>query len=456
MLKMPKIRSYIRLVSGFFIVFSVFFIMQSLMLHFRIVRNIIPFYFREKQDMVQHIKNELIQDIERDPSFDINKYITKHNARFNRLQLGFISGNKLDHQKNKLLLEINQNSNRDLISAVPMNIKGIHGYLILYSDRFRSLSLTVNILTLFMVITLLPALLIGFMIFRMIYRKSTLLVAAVEKVSQGDYSIRVNLNGNDEFSQIGRAFNKMAASIEKSTCELREMDSQRRKFIADISHELATPLTSLKGYVETLRMEELKLSNEEQQQYLGIVWDEAERLSFLVKDLLELGRMDAGTIMIECDRVDCQEFMKSFYQRNMLQLKLKGVNLEWVLKSGQSIWADYHRLEQIMQNLLDNALKHSAKLSEVLVTFEENTQNTVISFSDNGNGIPTEHLQRIFERFYKVNGELVANSFTGNGGDSGLGLSIVKGLVELHGGKIEVLSNIGQGTKFLIEFPLKF
>jgi signal transduction histidine kinase len=453
-MKTPKIHSYIRLVAGFFLLLATFFIVQSLVLHFSISRNFIPLYFRERHDVVRHIKEEILREAERDPHFVLKDYIARHNARYTRIKLEFVPRDHLQKKNGRtFILKTPGAPPRELLRAVSLNYKGADGYLILYSNRFQALSATLNGLSIFMVITLLPSLIIGFFIFRKIYRKSSILVEAVEKVSQGDYSVRVNLSGNDEYSQIGQAFNKMAASIAKSTRELTEMDLQRRRFIADISHELATPLTSLKGYVETMRMEELKLTNKEQQQYLGIVWDETERLSLLVKDLLELARMDAGTIRLEQDRIDCREFMKSFANRNALQLKQKGVSLEWQAGPRQLIYADYRRLEQIMQNLLDNALKHSTGLMKVSVNFSGNAQQTVITLYDDGNGIPSEHLTRIFERFYKVNGELIVSDLKQYGGDSGLGLSIVKGLVELHGGKIKVESNVGQGTTFIMEFP---
>ncbi len=456
-MKMPKIRSYIRLVAGFVVLSAIFFIAQFLVLHFNFSRNILKQHFRENRDMVLHIKAEILREAGRDPQFALDDFIKRHNTRYTRLKLVFVPADQIRPGKGRLYKSKTQWNHRrpEFLGAVPLRYKGINGYLILYSKRFQSLSTFLDRLTVFMLITLLPSLIIGFFIFRKIYHKSSVLVEAVEKVSQGDYSVRVNLAGNDEYSRIGQAFNNMTASIEKSTRELKEMDIQRRQFIADISHELATPLTSLKGYVETLRMEELKLTEGEQRQYLKIVWDETERLSLLVKDLLELARMDAGTIKLELDLIDCREFMNSFAGRNELQLKQRNVDLEWRVEPGQFVYADYRRLEQIMQNLLVNALKHSGGLARIIVKFSEITGQTVINFSDNGAGILPEHLDRIFNRFYKVNGEFIHSAAKNSGGDTGLGLSIVKGLVELHGGKIEVESITGKGTTFTMIFPIK-
>jgi signal transduction histidine kinase len=464
-MKMPKTRSYIRMVAGFFLLFAAFFIVQSLMLHFRVARNILPFYTRERREVALRIRAEILREAELDPHFDLKNFIAKHNARFTRLRLEFIPASQIRSEKGELVIRNqNKHSREKLIDAIPLNFKinrnnsangtvSTDGYLILFSNRMRSLSATVNGLSIFMVVTLLPSLIIGFFIFRKAYRRSSILVEAVEKVSRGDYSVRVNLSEDDEFSRIGKAFNEMAASIARSTEELIEMDRQRRQFIADISHELATPLTSLKGYVETLRMEELKLKPEEQQQYLQIVWDESERLSFLVKDLLELARMDAGTIKLERDWIDCAEFMKSFINHNTLSLKQRNVMTEWTVQPGQLIFVDYRRLEQILQNLLDNALKHSVGLRKIRIEFSEDPENTMVAISDDGGGIPAEYIDDIFKRFYKINGELATGGLKQYSGDIGLGLSIVKGLVELHGGRITVKSAPGEGTTFIMEVP---
>lgn len=465
MMKTPKIHSYIRLVAGFFLLLTAFFIVQPLLLHFRIARHIMPFYVKERREVALRIKAEILREAELDPHFDLKSFIAKHNARFTRLRLDFISGKPIRREKGEMVFQSQGQHAHDarrekIVDAIPLSLKGVggsngaDGYLILYSDRMRELNAKVNGLTMFMVITLLPSLIIGFFIFRNVYRRSSIVVEAVEKVSQGDYDVRINLSGNDEYSRIGKAFNDMAASIAKSTAELIEMDRQRRQFIADISHELATPLTSLKGYVETLRMEELKLNDEEQRQYLTIVWDEAERLSFLVKDLLELARMDAGTIKLERDRIDCGEFMKSFTNRNALAFKHRDINFQWAVQPGQLIFADYRRLEQILQNLLDNALKHSVGLRQIRIEFHEDLINTLITVSDDGGGIPPEHIDDIFERFYKINGEFTAGGLKQYSGGSGLGLFIVKGLVELHGGRIKAESATGKGTTFTMEFPL--
>jgi signal transduction histidine kinase len=452
----PKIRSYIRLVTIFFLLFALFFTAQPVIFYFGFARHIIPSYNREKHEMALHIKAEILREANEDPKFSLTTFIQKYNMQFKRLNLQFVPAlpkNTTNHTLPGPKVFRHRPAN---IEAIPLKVKQESGYLVLTSGRFSRLNGALMFLIGFMFFTVLPSMIIGFLIFRKMNRRSEALINAVRQVSQGDYSTRVTLSGNDEFSQIGRAFNEMAASVEQYTQELKTMDLQRRQFIADISHELSTPLTSIKGYVETLQMEELDLSRDEQRQYLQIVQSEADRLAFLVKELLEIARMDAGTIKLEREEIDCREFMTGFINRNQLPLKKSGIKAEWETVPGQLIYADYRRLEQILQNLMDNALKHSVGLEKVEIRFRENEHQTLIQFSDNGAGITSEHINRIFERFYRVSDPNSQEQvFEGYSGTNGLGLSIVKGLVELHGGTISVSSGPGMGTMFVLGFPKK-
>lgn len=451
-MKIPKAHSYLWLVAGFFLIFAAFFITQSIILRFGIVNRMMPSYNWEKREMAGHIREEILHEAKQDPRFNLDDYIARQNKKFFRLKLEFIRENHQPFPKGRILIipPPPPKNRRPMMEAVPLSVAGERGYLVLYSNRFRRYNGTLNLLSSIMLFALLPALVIGFFMFRKGYRKSSLLLEAVEQVSQGNYQTRVDLSGDDEYGLIGQAFNKMAASIEKSTRELKAMDQQRRQFIADISHELATPLTSIKGYVETLQMEELHLTQAEQAEYLGIVKQETERLNFLVKDLLELARMDAGTINLEPESIDCSEFLKAFINRNALRIRDSGVRIDWETAPGQLIYADYRRLEQILQNLLDNALKHTAQVRQVMIRFQETPEITQIRFSDDGCGIAPEHLSRIFDRFYRV-----SHLPKENNGTCGLGLAIVKGLVELHRGTITVQSSLERGTTFELEFPRK-
>jgi signal transduction histidine kinase len=453
LMKIPKVQSFARLVLGYFLLLSSMYMVLIFYVHFGIVHNIVSHNIKEKHDMLVYFKNSIIEEEQKNPQFDLNAYITQENRLFNRLKLDFVTRDRIeirsaDHKK-IMRVALPDRDGRTAV-AIKINLKQTSGYLVLYSAELNRINAGARNLTIFILATVLPSLLVGFFIFRRVYRRSSHLVGAVERISRGDYHTRVGLSGNDEYTLIGQAFNDMAASIEKSTEKLKAIDEQRRKFIADISHELATPLTSIQGFVETLQMQELKLSIAEQQGYLKIVWEETERLSYLVKDLLELARIDAGTMTLMRDRIICEQFLLEFAKRNSLRLKEKQVELQWIVEPGLWIYADYRRLEQIFQNLLDNALKHSEQLHQVTVTFSETPEYSRVSFTDDGSGIPSQHLERVFDSFYKVvKRPEQSSSFNSNG----LGLSIVKRLVELHGGTIQVESQLGVGTTFVLIFP---
>jgi signal transduction histidine kinase len=449
-MEIKKTHPYIRWVLGVFILFTIFQTVQFLFLHFVISRNFVPRYFQDRQDLLYYIKKDIVTEAKANPNFDIKTYIAAQNHHFKHIKLDFISKEAFDHDE---FHDDNPDGEspgmrKMQIRTLPIAFRNTSGYLVLYSTEFNRVNAGITNLSVFILISLFISLIIGFFIFRTVNQKSSQLIKAAQKVSQGDYSVRVHTRGNDELDFIGRAFNDMASSIEKSTRELKALDLQRRRFIADISHELATPLTSMKGYVETLRMEDFALSETEKKDFLKIIWDESERLSFLVSDLLELARMEAGTISLEKAPINGPQFLTEFAKRNALHLKEKLVTFTWEAHPGQFIYADYRRLEQIFQNLLDNALKHSVTIQNITVTLTESDHKTIVTFQDDGAGIEPEHLRRLFERFYQA-APRPDDSITG----SGLGLAIVKHLVELHGGLITVSSEPEQGTVFTIEFP---
>jgi len=410
-------------------------------------RKILPSYFKEKRELTLLIKGDILREANLNPNFRIQEYISKQNRRFKRVSLEFVeSQNRLTKIK-KDLLKQKKIAQPQRVETVPLTINGQSGYLVIYSKHFRRrLDLEIKQFIWFSLTALLISLIAGFFIFRRINFRTRTLLTAVANVSEGDYQTRVNLTGNDEFSLIGQAFNEMAESISRSTQKLKEVDQQRRGFITDISHELSTPLTAIKGYVETLRMKELALDGTEVDLYLEIVWQETERLTYLVKDLLEVARLDAETITLEREWIDLEQFLDEFEKRNIFQLKEHQVQLIKEIVVGQMIYADYRRLEQILQNLLNNSLQHASKLSKVKIEAVTIEHGTILSFQNDGSGIVPENLPNLFERFYRVP-KLVTTKH------SGLGLAIVKGLVELHGGSITVSSSIATGTVFQLVFP---
>jgi two-component system, OmpR family, phosphate regulon sensor histidine kinase PhoR len=238
-------------------------------------------------------------------------------------------------------------------------------------------------------------------------------------------------------------FNKETVFILYDITEFRQLKTIKKDFVLNVSHELRTPLTSIKGYLETFEDD----LDEKNKNYVEIIKRNTERLIHIVNDLLTLSRLEHDNpLEIETTRVD--DFLNNISHIFAHRIEEKGLKL--VIKQNNTeseIRADVFQLEQVFINLIDNAIKYTDK-GEIRVIVEEAENYLKFIISDSGNGIAEEHLSRLFERFYVVD-----KSRSRRLGGTGLGLSIVKHIINLHGGTIDVESEIGKGTKFIISIP---
>lgn len=259
---------------------------------------------------------------------------------------------------------------------------------------------------------------------------------ATEKLSKGDFSVRLHMKGGDELAELGNAIQTLARDLEY-------LKKERNEFLASISHELRTPLTYVKGYAEVAKRPEIDETN--RRKYLTIIYEEAENMEKLVKDLFELAKIDQHTFHIEKEETSLYPFLEKICDKMTPAFLEKNVQL--MLKCDQHIdvHIDRKRFGQVMMNLLDNALKHSKPQSNVWVEGKKINQKIVLTVTDQGTGIPVEDLPHIFDRLYRVD-----KSRSRSTGGTGLGLSIVKEIVEAHGGSISVESELHKGTKIII------
>ncbi|MDC4227289.1 MAG: phosphate regulon sensor histidine kinase PhoR [Candidatus Manganitrophus sp.] len=229
--------------------------------------------------------------------------------------------------------------------------------------------------------------------------------------------------------------------------DIKRLERMRKDFVANVSHELRTPLAAIKGYLETLADGGLE-NREEAMEFLAILQKNTDRMTNIVRDLLQLSRIESGLDPIRSIRIDLKEAV----DRNLLLLKplaeKKGQALTVSIQPGLSLQADPEKLNQVFINLLDNAIKYTPEKGTITVTASETDKAVAIEIGDSGIGIPKEDLSRIFERFYRVD-----RTRSRELGGTGLGLSIVKHIVEAHGGKIMVESEIGKGSRFTLLFP---
>lgn len=228
----------------------------------------------------------------------------------------------------------------------------------------------------------------------------------------------------------------------------KELDKLKSEFVANVSHELRTPLTAIKGYSELLLTQ--TVNEEKFRNHLKIINQEAERLTNLINDLLDLSRLEAGRIEIKREIVDLKNIIKEralFFQaqttKHSFIFSFPGFP---VLIPG-----DQDRLAQVFHNLIDNAIKYSPNGGNITLSIQDKVKNVIVEVSDQGEGISPEHLPYIFDRFYRADSSLIKKK-----SGTGLGLSIVKSIVEAHKGKIDVESKVGEGTTFTIDFPRDF
>jgi signal transduction histidine kinase len=260
-------------------------------------------------------------------------------------------------------------------------------------------------------------------------RRLQSLEMASRRVGAGDFSARALEYGGDEITAVAASFNAMARDLEARADALALADRTRRQLLADVSHELNTPITAMRGYLETLRMPDIPLDADTRDRYLSIVSDETARVERLIGDLLELARLESGGLKLTVEDLPVADLFARVAARHEQSLQLKTVTMAQTIGPGAEIVrGDRVRLEQAVQNLAANALRYAPQGSILRLA----------SRIDDGAGIAPAHIPHIFERFYKVDPSRHDASGTG------LGLSIVKAVAEQHGGRIAVRSRPGR------------
>ncbi|SMG58406.1 sensor histidine kinase [Paenibacillus aquistagni] len=263
---------------------------------------------------------------------------------------------------------------------------------------------------------------------------------ATKKIASGELETRVHVNSKDEVGYLAEAINDLGV-------ELKRYRDNRQEFFANISHELRTPITYLKGYAKVLQ-DGMVDSEEEQQRYLEIIHQEALRIEHLVNDLFDLAKMEEGQIDLYKEWVNLEELLEEAMRRVELSAKDKGIALHLKVQADLPlVYADGMRLEQIVMNLLENAIRYTER-GEIELSISHDDDEVAVRVKDSGIGIPQEELEEIFERFHRVE-----KSRSREHGGSGLGLSIVKKLVDLHDATIQVQSTLGIGTTFIVRLP---
>lgn len=283
------------------------------------------------------------------------------------------------------------------------------------------------------------ALLLTLFLSRRISAPIKALTAASERLGRGDLSQRVKINDRSEIGELARTFNSMASDLQRA-------ERLQRNMVADVAHELRTPLSNIRGYLEAMRDGLVKPDADT----IRSLEEEAALLSRLVNDLQELSLAEAGELKLHCEIQDIVGVIKQAVVAKQTQAVAKGLRLSADLTEKLSLVnIDSQRMGQVLRNLLENAIAHTSDGASVAVTAAQHNNHLKVSVTDTGEGIPAEDLPYIFERFYRVD-----KSRSRATGGSGLGLTIARRLVEAHGGTIEVQSELGKGSRFTITLPV--
>lgn len=276
---------------------------------------------------------------------------------------------------------------------------------------------------------------------------------AARLVGAGDLMARANDSGTDEVAEFARTFNAMVGQLETRAHQLEASDQARSQLVAEVSHELMTPMTAIRGHLETLAMDDVQVDAPTRKRFVSVMMKETERLQRLIGDLLDMARLEAGGGGLDLQTVHVEDLFDGVVAHHEHECQARAIQLTCSIAPGAEVLAgDSFRLGQAVDNLTANALRHtdnggSIALKSELVRDEETGLASIqLTVTDSGEGIAADELPLIFDRFYKAK-----SGRRGAANGSGLGLSIVKAIVERHGGKVWATSTLRQGTTIGLE-----
>jgi len=297
---------------------------------------------------------------------------------------------------------------------------------------------------------LVAGLVAGLLLFALLMRKLKRLAHAMAVFKAGEVPpLTIARADGDEICRLTSTFQSMAQQIQEQMSAIRKTDTMRRELVANVSHDLRTPLATLQGYVETLLLKDAALSPEERRRYLEIAILHCKRLNKLVGELFELAKLDARDTNMHCEVFSLSELAQDIIQKFQLPASEKGILISASFpRDLPFVYADIGLVERALENLIENALRYTPKGGSIELALTPAEHGVTVQVKDTGCGIPQDELPRIFDRFYQL--EKSRNS---NPGSSGLGLAIAKRILELHGSRIEVQSALEKGTSFSFLLP---
>jgi signal transduction histidine kinase len=271
---------------------------------------------------------------------------------------------------------------------------------------------------------------------------------AAERIARGELNTRVDVVGRDELAQLTRSFNAMAAQLELAQAKQQELDTLRRELVAWVSHDLRTPLTSMRAVLEALA-DGVVDDPETVQRYYRVAQQDIRSLSHLIDDLFDVSQIDAGGLQLDVAPNSIGDLISDTIERFSETARRQNVHLAGEVQPGTDpVKMDAPRIGRVLANLTSNALRHTSADGQVHLAAQRTTNGIEVEVRDTGEGIRPEDLPYVFDRFYR--GEKSRSRATGG---AGLGLAIARGIVEAHGGSIRVESEAGHGARFVFALP---
>jgi signal transduction histidine kinase len=337
----------------------------------------------------------------------------------------------------KSVVQFSFHDNKNFVVGIPVTFKGQKYALFIVPnfDRFKDLRGIVNIVLL---IVLLSGSLLILIASRYIVNPLKKLTEATKRLARGDFNVNFTMKQKDELGVLADSFNYMAR-------ELKQLEQMRQTFISNVSHEIQTPLTSIRGFSKVMRKPEL--SENDRMRYLDIIEMESERLSRLSENLLKLASLESEHHPFHPSTISLDEHLRLVVVACEPLWSEKQLNLELSLPKTMLV-GDEDQLQQVWMNILHNSIKFTPAGGTIHLEILHGMNTVEVMIKDNGIGISKEERDRIFERFYKVDSSRHAEA-----GGSGLGLAIVRKIIDIHHGRIEVSSEAGKGTQITVMLP---
>lgn len=351
-------------------------------------------------------------------------------------------------------------------SAAPIEKEGeLEGYLyvVLGGEQYDSAvqllqgSFVLRLGVTVLLAALLFALVTGLLLFALLTRRLRKLVSAMDAFQKSGFTAhaapvaRPGAADGDEIDRLGATFDTMAGRMIEQLQELKQADSLRRELVANVSHDLRTPLAAVQGYLETLLLKEGKLSPEEQRRYLETSLRHSDSLGKLVSELFELAKLEAAETRPNPEPFALPDLVQDVTQKYRLEAEKRRISLKAELMDELPfVLADIGLIERVLENLIDNALRYTPADGEITLSLRRKENVVEVEVADTGAGIPEEELPHIFDRFYRSKGGRSIHE-----GGSGLGLAISRAILDLHGSGFDVRSEVGRGTSFRFDLPLQ-